>query len=62
MGLIHFIGLCIVVGLLVYGAYRLPIKDGFKVIIYGVALFAVIVVLADAMGLLNWDIQIPRLR
>ncbi len=64
MGIIQFIFLCIVLGLIVWLVNRfLPIPQEIKTIIMVAVIIVLILVLAGAMGLFSLgDMQIPRLR
>jgi hypothetical protein len=63
MGLLEFIILCVIVGLLVWAVNRfLPIPDQIKTLILIVAVIVLVVILLKAMGILGGDIMIPRVR
>lgn len=63
MGLIEYLILCVVVGLIVWVIWTFtPIPAQFKKIILWVAVIVLVLVLLNVMGVLGKDIAIPRIR
>jgi len=61
MGIIQFILICVVIGLVVWlvNTY-LPLPQQIKQLIVVAAVILLVLVLLSAMGLFSYDIQIPR--
>lgn len=64
MGLISFIVLCVVLGLIVYLVTTyLPLDQKIKLIIIWATVFVLLLVFLQATGVLgNFDVMIPRIR
>lgn len=62
MGLIEFLILAVVVGLIVWAVWSFtPIPMQFKKLILWVAIIVLVLLLLHAMGIIGKDIAIPRL-
>lgn len=63
MGLIAYILLCVVVGLVVWLATAyLPLPGQIKQLIVIAAVVVLVLILLGAMGIFQYDVPIPRLR
>jgi len=61
MGLIQFLILCVIVGAIVWAIWSFtPIPAPFKKLIMWVAIVVLVLILCNALGLLNKDIAIPK--
>lgn len=62
MELFQFFLIAVVIGLVIWAIHTfLPIPQQFKTLILWVGIIVVLLILANAVGLLNYDVQIPRL-
>lgn len=62
MGIIQFILLCVVVGIVVWLVLKLPLPAPIKTVILWGAVAVLVLILCSALGLFGHDIQIPKLR
>lgn len=63
MGLLHFILLCVVVGLVVWAVVTYtPIPAQIKNLIVWASVVVLVLILLGAMGVFNYDVPIPRVR
>lgn len=63
MGLIQFLLLCLVVGLIVWAIWAFtPIPAQFKKLILWAAIIVLVIVLCNAMGIFGHDVAIPKVR
>lgn len=63
MGLIEYIILCVVVGLVVWLVWTYtPIPVSIKKLILGVAVLVLVLVLLHTMGIVGKDVEIPKIK
>ena len=63
MGILSFILLCVVLGLVVWAVNTyLPIPAAIKQLILVVVLIVLVLILLSAMGVFGADVAIPRVR
>lgn len=63
MGIVQFIVLAVVLGLIVWAVWQFtPIPIQFKKLILWAAIIVLVILLAAALGLLGHDVKIPSIR
>jgi uncharacterized protein YhhL (DUF1145 family) len=63
MGILEFILICVVLGLIVYFVNTyLPLPQPIKTLILVAVVIVILVILIQALGLFSFDRPIPRLR
>lgn len=63
MGILEFIIIAVVLGVIVWAIWKFtPIPEPFKKLILWAAIIVLVLLLAHALGLIGKDISIPKIR